>query len=284
MTAPRPGGGRVGRGAAGSAPPLRVEGIGWRRGDAVILDAVSCRAPAGAFTGLIGPNGSGKTTLLSMIARWQKPDTGTAYLGDAPVTAMRRKDLARVLAVVEQHSATELGLTVEQIVELGTIPRGPAGWARPPSGPDAVVEAALRQARVDHLRHRTWQTLSGGERQKTQLARALAQQPQVLLLDEPTNHLDAAASLELLSLVAGRGLTVVAAMHDLQLAAMFCDHLVVLHGGRVRAEGPPEQVLTVDLLAEVYGLDAELVPHPRTGRPMVVLCGTVEPEVPVAGR
>ncbi len=278
MTAQAPGTGRR------PAPPMRVEDIGWRRGEATILDAVSCRAPAGAFTGLIGPNGSGKTTLLSMIARWQKPDTGTAYLGEEPVTAMRRKDLARVLAVVEQHSATELGLTVEQIVELGTIPRGAGGWARPPSGPDEVVETALRQARVDHLRHRTWQTLSGGERQKTQLAQALAQQPQVLLLDEPTNHLDAAASLELLSLVAGRGLTVVAAMHDLQLAAMFCDHLLVLHRGRVYAEGPPDEVLTTDLLAEVYGLDAELVAHPRTGRPMVVLCGTVEPSADAADR
>ncbi|MFD4293386.1 ABC transporter ATP-binding protein [Rhodococcus sp. NPDC058532] len=256
------------------SPEVRVEDLTWSVDGATILDRVSCRAPSRRVTGLIGPNGSGKTSLLSAMARLVRPDRGRVLLGDDPATAIARREFARTVALVEQHSATDLDLTVEQIVELGTIPhRG--GWARPAGlGNGDLVADGLAAAGIGHLRHRVWRNLSGGERQKTQLARAFAQRPCVLLMDEPTNHLDVSASLELLDLIRARGLTTVAAMHDLNLAAMYCDHLVVLHDGRVITEGPTETVLTADLLADVYGLDALVQPHPRTGRPMVVLCGT----------
>ncbi|WP_430330957.1 ABC transporter ATP-binding protein [Rhodococcus sp. ACT016] len=254
------------------SPEVRVEDLTWSVGGATILDAVSCRAPSRRFTGLIGPNGSGKTSLLSAVARLTRPDSGRVVIDDQPAAEMRRREFARTVALVEQHSATELELTVEQIVELGVIPhRG--GWARPAAvGTADVVTESLTMAGITELRHRLWQSLSGGEKQKTQLARAFAQRPCVLLLDEPTNHLDVSASIELLDLIRRRGLTTVAAMHDLNLAAMYCDHLVVLHRGRVVTEGAPEAVLTEQLLADVYGLDAIVQPHPRTGRPMVVLC------------
>ncbi|MFC9789312.1 ABC transporter ATP-binding protein [Rhodococcus sp. NPDC127528] len=258
------------------SPEIRVEAVTWSQGGTTILDAVTCVAPAGRVTGLIGPNGSGKTSLLSAIARLARPDSGRVVIDDRPATEMHRRDFARTVALVEQHSATELELTVEQIVELGVIPRR-GGWARPAAvGAAGAVTESLAMAGITHLRHRLWQSLSGGERQKTQLARAFAQKPCVLLLDEPTNHLDVSASVELLDLIRVRGLTTVAAMHDLNLAAMYCDHLVVLRGGRVAAEGPTESVLTADLLADVYGIDALVQPHPRTGRPMVVLCGIVD--------
>jgi len=194
-------------------------------------------------------------------------------IGDDPAATMPRREFARTVALVEQHSSTELELTVEQIVELGVIPhRG--GWARPAAvGAAEVVTESIAMAGITDLRHRLWQSLSGGEKQKTQLARAFAQRPCVLLLDEPTNHLDVSASLELLDLIRRRGLTTVAAMHDLNLAAMYCDHLVVLREGHVVTEGPTESVLTEELLADVYGLDAIVTPHPRTGRPTVTLCG-----------
>ncbi|MGF7124734.1 ABC transporter ATP-binding protein [Rhodococcus sp. BE178] len=258
------------------SPEIRVEDVTWSAGGTRILDRVSCTAPDGRVTGLIGPNGSGKTSLLSAIARLERPDSGRVLIGDVPATAMHRREFARTVALVEQHSATELDLTVEQIVELGSIPhRG--GWARPAAlGTGELVTDCLATAGIADLRHRLWQSLSGGEKQKTQLARAFAQRPCVLLLDEPTNHLDVSASLELLELIRARGLTTVAAMHDLNLAAMYCDHLVVLRDGRVVTEGPTESVLTAELLADVYGLDALVQPHPRTGRPMVVLCGTVD--------
>ncbi|WFR72267.1 ABC transporter ATP-binding protein [Prescottella defluvii] len=254
------------------SPEFRVEDVTWSVDDTTILDAVTCRAPAGQVTGLIGPNGSGKTSLLSAIARLTRPSRGQITIDGQPVKAMHRREFARTVALVEQHSATELELTVEQIVELGVIPhRG--GWARPAAmGMADVITESLALAGITELRHRLWHSLSGGEKQKTQLARAFAQRPCVLLLDEPTNHLDVSASLELLDLIRRRGLTTVAAMHDLNLAAMYCDHLVVLSGGRVVTEGAPEAVLTEELLADVYGLDAIVQPHPRTGRPMVVLC------------
>jgi iron complex transport system ATP-binding protein len=256
-------------------PEVGVDNVTWTRGGTRILDAVTCVAPSGRITGLIGPNGSGKTSLLSMLARLERPDSGRVTIDGTPVTALHRREFARTVALVEQHSATELELTVEQIVELGRIPhRG--GWARPATrGATDAVDEGLTATGMAGLRNRLWPSLSGGEKQKTQLARAIAQQPRVLLLDEPTNHLDASASLELLDLVRNGGRTVVAAMHDLNLAAMYCDHLVVLRAGRVVAEGPTETVLTEELLADVYGLDAIVTPHPRTGRPAVMLCGVV---------
>ncbi|MGB3697629.1 MAG: ABC transporter ATP-binding protein [Gordonia sp. (in: high G+C Gram-positive bacteria)] len=260
-------------------PGIVVREIDFTRDGNRILQQVSADLPAGQFTGVIGPNGSGKSTLLSMIMRWQKPDAGHILLGGIDVRAIRRRDFARIVAEVEQHSATVMELTVEQIVELGTIPHS-SGWGRPLGEASDAVEEAIATVGLQSLRRRAWHSLSGGERQKTQVARAVAQRPRVLVLDEPTNHLDAAAGLQILDLARGLGLTVVAALHDLQLAAMYCDRLIVLDGGRVCAEGAPAEVLTPDLLAQVYGLDAEVMPHPRTGAPMVVMCG-VAPSRPM---
>ncbi|MFD1815593.1 ABC transporter ATP-binding protein [Rhodococcus gannanensis] len=257
------------------SPEVRVEDVTWSVAGTTILDGVSCVAPEKKFTGLIGPNGSGKTSLLSAIARLERPDRGRVLLGDDAVVDLSRREFAQTVALVEQHSATELELTVGQVVELGVIPHR-RGWARPAgTGSGDAVDEGLAAAGVTHLRDRLWHSLSGGEKQKTQLARAFAQRPCVLLLDEPTNHLDVSASLDLLTLIRRRGLTTVAAMHDLNLAAMYCDHLVVLDGGRVVTEGPVPDVLTEELLADVYGLDAVVQPHPRTGRPTVTLCGVV---------
>ncbi|GAA4672506.1 ABC transporter ATP-binding protein [Gordonia humi] len=259
-----------------SPPTIGVESVSFRTSGTTLLDDVTCTAPAGALTGIIGPNGSGKTTMISLIARWQKPTIGRITLDGRPVDAWRRRDYARRVAAVEQHSDTELDLTVEQVVGLGAIPHG-SGWGSPVDRRTDVTEH-LDALAITGLRHRTWRTLSGGERQRTHVARAFAQRSAVLLLDEPTNHLDPAAAVDLLAAVRDSHHTVVAALHDLSSAAMFCDHLVVLRAGRIVAEGTPDEVLTTELLADVYGLDAEIVPHPRTGRPMVVVCGTVGEE------
>ncbi|WP_298440624.1 ABC transporter ATP-binding protein [Gordonia sp. (in: high G+C Gram-positive bacteria)] len=260
-------------GTTSPALPIRLEDVGYAVGEARLLTGITATAPAGGFTGLIGPNGSGKTTLLSTIARWTRPDTGRVLLGDRPVRSYPHRELARVVAAVEQHSATETELTVEQVVDLGTIPHAGSRFRRVDTR--ELVDDALARLGIEELRTRTWQSLSGGERQKTQIARALVQQPRVLLLDEPTNHLDTSASLDVLTLLRSLPITTVAALHDLQLAAMYCDHLIVLDDGLLVTEGPPAQVLTRELLADVYRLDVEITPHPRTGAPMVVLCGTI---------
>ncbi|MGO3327548.1 ABC transporter ATP-binding protein [Gordonia sp. (in: high G+C Gram-positive bacteria)] len=254
---------------------IEICGVDFALGANHILRDVTCTAASGEFTGIIGPNGSGKSTLLSMIMRWQRPDAGHVLLDGRDVHSVKRRDFARTVAEVEQQSATAMQLTVEQIVELGTIPHG-SSWGRPLGESMTGVDDAIDALGLHTLRRRTWHTLSGGERQKVQVARALAQRPTVLVLDEPTNHLDVSAGLGLLDTVRRLDLTVVAAIHDLNLAAMYCDRLVVLREGAVHAVGTPTDVLTPTLLAEVYGIDAEVIGHPRTGGPLVVLCESME--------
>ena len=216
--------------------------------------------------GLLGPNGSGKSSLLKLLAGVDRPDGGTVHLDGSPVAAMPRRSVARRVAMVAQHNETDLHITVRDVVRLGRIPYTPMlGGDRDGT---RIVDAALTATGLDGMSDRHWHTLSGGERQRVQIARALAQEPEHLLLDEPTNHLDIAHQLEILALVRQLDVTTVVALHDLNLAAMFCDHLVVLDGGAVVAAGVPGQVLTEDLIAEVYGVRCRVsvvgaVPHVR---------------------
>lgn len=193
-------------------------------------------------------------------------------LGDTSVGSIPRRALARRMALVEQQASTDLDLTVEQIVELGRIPHQ-SGWLTVDD--HAVVERCLAEADLLALRHRGWHQLSGGERQRVHLARALAQEPQILLLDEPSNHLDIHAAHQLLGLVAELGICTVAALHDINLAARYCDQLIVLQHGRVVAAGQPAEVLTAELLAEVYRVRASVASHPRSDRPLVIIDGAL---------
>lgn len=251
---------------------IDVSRVSWRIGDTLAVDKVSATLPSGQITGLIGPNGCGKTSLLNLIAAHHRPLAGMITLGDTSVGSIPRHLLARRLALVEQQASTDLDLTVEQIVELGRIPHQ-SGWL---TGEDhAVVERCLAQTDLGALRRRRWHQLSGGERQRVHLARALAQEPEILLLDEPSNHLDIHAAHQLLGLVAGLGICTVAALHDINLAASYCDQLIVLQHGRVVAAGRPDEVLTADLLAQVYRVQASVSSHPRTDRPLVIVDGAL---------
>jgi iron complex transport system ATP-binding protein len=241
-----------------------------------ILDRVSVDVPDGLVTGLIGPNGSGKTTLLHLMAGLRRPDAGQVRIGEADVHRLQGRERARGIALLEQNSDTELQLTVREIVELGRTPHLRRWPGRFTARDHRAVTAALLTARAESLVGREWSTLSGGERQRVQLARALAQEPSVLLLDEPTNHLDLGHQLEFFQTVRRLGVTVLAALHDLELAAAYCDRLVVLDGGRVVADGTPAEVLTRALLAEVYGVDASVRDHPTRHRQHVVWNGPLD--------
>ncbi|WP_203337358.1 ABC transporter ATP-binding protein [Nocardioides limicola] len=247
---------------------LRASSLSWqlpgRHGGRMIIDGVDLDVAPGSFTGLLGPNGSGKSSLLSVVSGLRRPTRGTVRLGDDDLHRLRPRERARRIALVEQHAATGLELTVRQVVELGRVPH--AGRGIDNAG---IVAEAMKLARVGELADRSWQTLSGGERQRTHLARALAQQPQVLLLDEPTNHLDLGHQLDFLACVRGLGITTIAALHDLDLAAAYCDRLVVLQAGRIVADGDVAAVLTPELLADVYGVRATVQAHPHTGRPQI---------------
>ncbi|WP_300678711.1 ATP-binding cassette domain-containing protein [Nocardioides sp.] len=248
---------------------LTVERAGRR-----IVDAASLSAEPGTVTALVGPNGAGKSTLLRGLAGLL-PATGTVLFGGEDVLAMPRRRRARLLALVEQDARADIGVTVRQAVDLGRTPHrslwGFDGLAGA-TGQDDAVETAMKRAGVDAFAERELGSLSGGEAQRVHLARALAQEPQVLFLDEPTNHLDIAAQLQTLTLVrelAADGITVVAALHDLNLAASFCDQVVVLADGVVRAAGSPETVLTRELIGTTYGVEVDVLSHPRTGRPLI---------------
>ena len=246
--------------------PLAAADVSWSVDGKHILSDVDVEVPTGSFTGLLGPNGSGKSTLLRGLARLGELDEGVVHIGSDNVHRLPRRALARRLALVEQRSDTDIDLTVLDVVLLGRTPYRTALQA------DSATDVAIAMHQLERvdlapLAHRRWHTLSGGEQQRVHLARAMTQEPSLLVLDEPTNHLDVGHALQLLAMVEHSGLTVLAALHDLNLAAAFCDRLVVLHQGRVAASGVPEEVLTADLLAEVYGVEADVAAHPRTGRP-----------------
>ena len=251
---------------------LRVQGATAIVGSAKLLDDVSFAAPASALTGLIGPNGAGKSTLMRVALGLVPLSAGSIVFDDADLLGMPRRDRAQMTAFVEQSGTTETRLSAREVVMLGRIPFQSIWQSAPSPADNVAVAEALAVVGMSHLAARHYHTLSGGEQQRLQIARALAQMPRLLMLDEPTNHLDVHAQLAVLSLLRRRaeaGGTVLVALHDLNLAAAFCDTLVVLDRGRLVASGTPQDVLTACLLRSVYQVDATVLRHPGTGRPMV---------------
>jgi len=251
---------------------LLVDNLSVHRSGRPILTSAAFTLPPGAVTGLVGPNGAGKSTLLAALLGLV-PATGIARFEGHDLPTMPRRDRARLAAFVEQTSATEERLSVRDVVALGRIPFQSALFPGDGRADHAIIEAALAETGMTAFAARRFDTLSGGEQQRVHLARALAQQPRLLLLDEPTSHLDIGAQLTLLALLrhrAGRGVTVLAALHDLNLAIRFCDHLLVLAGGRVVASGPPAEILTPQRILAIWGVHARLLHDPANNRPVIV--------------
>ncbi|HEX2147615.1 MAG TPA: ABC transporter ATP-binding protein [Pseudorhizobium sp.] len=236
---------------------LSAERVSWSAGGTEILKEVSLTVEKGEFLGIIGPNGSGKTSLMSLLAGIRAPKSGSVLLDGAPIGSLGRRAVAKRLALVEQQAETGERITARQAVELG---RTPYLGALSPWSPedDRIVDGALENVDMAHLAGRSWHTLSGGERQRLHIARALAQQPDILLLDEPTNHLDIGHQISLLDLVHEQELTVIAALHDLNHAALFCDRIAVMQDGRLVALGEPQDVLTEARIRSVFGLHVEI--------------------------
>ena len=246
---------------------MRADRVSWSAGGRVVVDDVHLVAAPGATIGLLGPNGSGKSSLLRLLAGLRPTSSGVVHLGDEDVARMSRRAVARRLALVDQERSVDTEPSVADVIGLGRLPHRPP-WAPVTARDVEVVRRCAATTRTEHLLDRRYSTLSGGERQRVQIARALAQEPTELLLDEPTNHLDVRHQLELLALVAAAETTTVMALHDLNLAAEHCDQLVLLKDGRVRAVGPPAAVVTRDLVAEVFDVDAQVTidrgtPHVR---------------------
>ncbi|WP_331386663.1 ABC transporter ATP-binding protein [Saccharothrix sp. ST-888] len=233
-----------------------------------ILSGVHLVAGEGEIAGLIGPNGSGKSTLLRTVYRHLKPTSGRVLLADRDVRELAPAEAARHLAALPQERGSDFEFTVREVVAMGRSPYQRA-FAGESTQDRAAVADALAQVGLAGHERRSFAALSGGERQRVLLARAFAQQPDVLVLDEPTNHLDVQHQVELLALLRAQRRTTLISLHDLNAAASLCDRLHVLHRGEVVASGGPRDVLTPELLAEVFGVRAAVVDHPLTGDPLI---------------
>lgn len=252
---------------------LRTRNLTLGYGERIVLDGLSVDIPAGRVTAILGPNGCGKSTLLGALARTAPPLHGHVELEGQDIRQMDTRLLARRLALLPQSPAAPEAIRVGDLVRRGRIPwRGVLSPWRPEDA-DACADALAAVGMTD-LSHRPIDELSGGQRQRAWIALVLAQTPQILLLDEPTTFLDLVHQIEVLDLLRQRnraaGLTVVSVLHDLNLAARFSDHLILLGPHGLVADGVPEDVLTVDHLRAAFGLAALVIPDPVTGRPMVV--------------
>ena len=252
--------------------PLATDAVTLAYDRLVVARDLSVAVPAGSFTVIIGPNGCGKSTLLRALARTLRPREGRVLLDGTPMGSLRSRAVARRLALLPQGPIAPEGITVGDLVARGRYPH--QGLLRQWSAEDArAVEAAMAATEVTQLRDRDVADLSGGQRQRAWLAMALAQETDLLLLDEPTTFLDIAHQYEVMDLCARlheEGRTLVAVLHDLNQAARYGTHVIAMQDGRVVAEGPPGEVVTAELVRDVFGLAARVVPDPETGTPMVV--------------
>jgi iron complex transport system ATP-binding protein len=257
---------------ATSAAALEARELTLSYGRRAAVDAVSLVIGAGECVALAGPNGSGKSTLLRGLARLMRPATGAVLLEGRRLAQWPPRALARKLAVLPQSPQSPGDLTVEQLVALGRHPHQ-AFLGLPTAADRAAVAEALAWTDLSDFATRPIRALSGGERQRAWIALTLAQEPEVLLLDEPTTFLDLGHGLAVLDLVRRlnreRGLTVVMALHDLSQAARFADRVVLVRGGRIVCDGPPAEALTPARIAEVFGVEAEVVTT-AGGLPVVV--------------
>ncbi|MFD0587138.1 heme ABC transporter ATP-binding protein [Paenibacillus sp. GCM10027627] len=253
---------------------LEAKNVSAVRGKTTILQNVSVSFRSNRFYGIIGPNGAGKTTLLHLLSGTDTPNSGEVRLAGNPISQIPRKAVAQKLAVLQQGGIPPVGFTAREIVSMGRYPH--QNWLGHDSGDaEKIVEEAMLIAGVRHLQERRIHQLSGGERQRVALAKLMAQQPEVLLLDEPTTYLDIGFQIELLDAVRSwqkeSGLLVIAVLHDLNLASLYCDELIAIQDGKIGASGTPEQVLQAELIQSIYGAKSTIVKHPESGKPQILL-------------
>ena len=249
-------------------PPLSLSlsGVTVAVGTVEICSDVSMDVNAGEVVGIIGPNGSGKTTLLRTVYRVLRPRLGRVVVGEDDLWELRPSEAARRIAVVVQEPRSDFEFTVREVVAMGRSPHQ-SSFARESAEDQQRVEDALAHVSIGELATRSFSTLSGGEKQRALIARALVQEARVLILDEPTNHLDIRYQLEVLELIRGMGVTTLMSIHDVNLAAEYCDYVVILQGGRIQAAGPVGTVLVPEVLEPVFGVSVERIAR-NGGRPL----------------
>ena len=230
-----------------------------------IVKKASLRVKEKEFVGLLGPNGSGKTTLLKSIYRVLKPSGGAVLLDGKDISAMSYRDTARRIGVVSQFNNLSFDFTVQDMVLMGRAPHKKA-FDRDTEEDYRIADEALRRVDMLDFKDRSFLTLSGGEKQRIILARALAQQVETLILDEPTNHLDIKYQIQIMDVVKSLGVGVLAALHDLNLTLMYCSYVYVLKNGSIIAEGYTDDIITEELIRNVYEVECSVARNPVSGK------------------
>lgn len=244
---------------------VNVEDVSFNIEEKRIISDIFFQAKPGQITGIIGPNGSGKSTLLKNIYRVHKPDEGKIMLDHEEMADMSVKKTAQKMAVVSQDSSGLFDFSVREIVLMGRAPHKKMLESDTQEDGNIADEALQKVGMAEHS-NRSITTLSGGEKQRVIVARALAQQASILMLDEPTNHLDIHHQLQLMDLVQTLNVTVVTALHDLNIAAGYCDLIYVMNHGEIVTYGTPEEVLTKATLHDVFCVNTHIIKHPVTGK------------------
>jgi len=229
-----------------------------------IVEGASIHVDEGEFVGLLGPNGSGKSTLLKTIYRTMKRESGEIEFNDRPLDEISLKESALLMSVVTQHNYYNFDFKVEEVVMMGRTPHKKT-MEMDNEEDKRIVKESLERVDMLDFKDRNFSSLSGGEQQRIILARALAQKTPCLVLDEPTNHLDIKYQLDVLDIVKSLGCTTLCALHDLNLAAQYCDRIYILYNGHIVEEGAPEDVITEEMIQRIYGTKASVEVHPKTG-------------------
>lgn len=244
---------------------MQIEELSFSYGEKEAIDHISLHVKEGEFVGVIGPNGSGKSTVLKNVYRGLIPDSGTITLDGENLLKMSYKKSARKLAVVGQENDVPFDFLVEEIVAMGRTPHKKLFDIDSPRDKE-IVNHALWHLGMESMAKRNYLNLSGGEKQRVIIARAIAQECDFFILDEPTNHLDISYQIQIFDFIKRLKVTVLSAIHDLNMAALYCDRIYVLKEGKVVLEGTPEEVLTPDHIYRVYGVKSSVEKHPITGK------------------
>lgn len=255
-----------------NAMKIEIRRVSWSADARQIIKSISLQAYPGELIGIVGPNGSGKLSLLRLIYRIYPPDSGAIYLDDRDILTMSVKETSRHVAAVTQEYSRDFDFTVYEMVMMGRIPHKKLLDADTAED-ERVVRGALKRVGMLSLAQRDFYTLSGGEKQRVLIARALAQHAQVMILDEPTNHLDIRYQLEIMELIRSLRITTIAAMHDLNLVATYCDRVYLLKAGKIVAYGQPQDVLTKENIKSVYSVNVEIETSSSTGRLNIIFTG-----------
>lgn len=246
-----------------NAPLIEANNVSWGIKNNAILKHINLHIQRGKFVGLIGPNGAGKSSLLRCLYRFNQPDSGEVKFNTVNIWQLKSDEYAKQVAVVLQESPSQFDLSLFDVVALGLTPHKTLFSSTTQADRKKIIEAINRVGLKSHS-EQLFESLSGGEKQRALIARAIVQQPQLLIMDEPTSHLDVKYQIQVMELAKSLGVTVFASFHDLNLAAAMCDELVVIKNGKIISQGTPVEIINETMLSSVFGVCAQVTRHPQS--------------------